>query len=792
MSSSESEDVYDVEAIVDHRLKNGCVEYLIKWEGYESSANTWEPKSNLDKGSLQLAKEYHLCKRESRENLKRVKTLMSQNRRLERPRHLEGSDSDEDFFANTNSGADGRHHSDHAADNNPVTPSPQRSSRAHNSGSDQEVSSDNDDESSEKIVMRRGARRKILLHESEESDASSDDGSDLQQNATPTQSNLISLKRPVHHESSDSDVEFLYLNSPKRQKSAGDTVKQRIFSNTSIGMSDCSKDTDDYDNPVTPSPKRPFHPRSDSSDNDYSNSDDFIEKGERTRCKMGREDSDSDYSDNSSDDESDFKPSLPSSQSNLSSSPRKLKTTCIKCPSKRDALTNERLPFPSKKPHVCYDDPEGIRHCYALETLYRKALENHEEGETFTLLQPPHFDTPMSEDLKDQISCRFGRRVLTNTNYRRYYRRYVYGVGTHDLYCCPICYNEAYRRQGGKGADDDDEVSDSENEYEDDCFTFDDDPMTILENIGFYVASTFSFLKMGSVRRHLKNEHNVDLKELKDNDLFKRFRIKSPDGLLQHFVRSNSKYKDDMWRYWRDRDWGDERNIDKLRDLVQIVVDTEEKKPSASHSDFCTSFPNRAQQIWDKVSGPYTKKGVSDDEEGKFINDNESDSSDAEIKMRENPYAETTDESEEDEVAEYIEGLKERVEQSRRGDTSSSSSDERESSDDESREESDTSEESDDASSERSDSEEDDLSGDPWLKQRAFKKSKQKQRSKNDEASDDEAIFDSDNGQCMTCAKFTACDGQEEEESDDDNIFSSDVAKNGRKHVKFTASDDDE
>lgn len=39
---------YEVEKVVDSRLnKKGKMEYLIKWVGYDSSQNTWEPERNL-------------------------------------------------------------------------------------------------------------------------------------------------------------------------------------------------------------------------------------------------------------------------------------------------------------------------------------------------------------------------------------------------------------------------------------------------------------------------------------------------------------------------------------------------------------------------------------------------------------------------------------------------------------------------------------------------------------------------------------------------------------------------
>lgn len=39
---------YEVEAIVDHRGEGSSREYLVKWRGYDSSENTWEPPENFD------------------------------------------------------------------------------------------------------------------------------------------------------------------------------------------------------------------------------------------------------------------------------------------------------------------------------------------------------------------------------------------------------------------------------------------------------------------------------------------------------------------------------------------------------------------------------------------------------------------------------------------------------------------------------------------------------------------------------------------------------------------------
>ena len=44
----EGNEEYEVEAILTHQTyKNRQTHYLIKWKGYNSSENTWEPELNL-------------------------------------------------------------------------------------------------------------------------------------------------------------------------------------------------------------------------------------------------------------------------------------------------------------------------------------------------------------------------------------------------------------------------------------------------------------------------------------------------------------------------------------------------------------------------------------------------------------------------------------------------------------------------------------------------------------------------------------------------------------------------
>lgn len=47
ITDDEVKDEYEVESIVDRKVENRKIQYLVKWKGYDDSQNSWEPRENL-------------------------------------------------------------------------------------------------------------------------------------------------------------------------------------------------------------------------------------------------------------------------------------------------------------------------------------------------------------------------------------------------------------------------------------------------------------------------------------------------------------------------------------------------------------------------------------------------------------------------------------------------------------------------------------------------------------------------------------------------------------------------
>ena len=61
----DSQQEFEVEAIVNHRGYPNNYEYKVKWKDYPSSQNTWEPSYNLA-GSGRLIQEYWIKKKKDK------------------------------------------------------------------------------------------------------------------------------------------------------------------------------------------------------------------------------------------------------------------------------------------------------------------------------------------------------------------------------------------------------------------------------------------------------------------------------------------------------------------------------------------------------------------------------------------------------------------------------------------------------------------------------------------------------------------------------------------------------
>ena len=73
------EDVYLVDSIIEERqnARTGVHEYFVKWEGYSSAENTWEPADNIL--NQELIDEFEERKRQQRAKEKQEAELAKVN-----------------------------------------------------------------------------------------------------------------------------------------------------------------------------------------------------------------------------------------------------------------------------------------------------------------------------------------------------------------------------------------------------------------------------------------------------------------------------------------------------------------------------------------------------------------------------------------------------------------------------------------------------------------------------------------------------------------------------------------
>jgi hypothetical protein len=312
--------------------------------------------------------------------------------------------------------------------------------------------------------------------------------------------------------------------------------------------------------------------------------------------------------------------------------------------------------------HVCYLAPDGkTRHCFCLNTIYRASImtgnrqHRNDGSKKLQFLQPPHFRTVMDPDLIDEIASRFGRQALDIENtdvykkennllqlrydfqlededtsqasfaatFNRYLKRQM---GSGDIYCCPICYCEAQRRFNG-GSEDDDDDYDLDEADDDGSYSVEKvasskfDPMSILGGLDhdlFEVASSFCFLKLSLVKKHLRDTHHFDPRMVSGNDFYKRFMIRAQDGLLQrHLYFNHRTFSGAMQRYWFE---GHNQNFVLLRVLIERRQYMLEEDIDFDESDFPSSFHLRASKMWSYLIAPYANS-KSDDSD--FIDDND-------------------------------------------------------------------------------------------------------------------------------------------------------------------------
>ncbi|KAL3937608.1 MAG: hypothetical protein SGBAC_007317 [Bacillariaceae sp.] len=326
------------------------------------------------------------------------------------------------------------------------------------------------------------------------------------------------------------------------------------------------------------------------------------------------------------------------------------------CPSTEDAITCTLLP----KKHICFISPDGSsRQCFALETLRMAAIKcSHRTTRTdntgeqhMNFLQPPHFRSPMSDNLLGQIASKFGRDAMDpqSSFYNRKQNKgigsffdggdadrndpdYVYDydaddfvdhvnryvdkqMGSQDVYVCPLCYREVHHRVNRI-----DRIASND---DDDYFMFVDkhDPMMVLgwpDNDKFEMASLFCFKRVVQLKKHLQEVHGIDTKEVAGNDLYKQYKVRDSDALLQRWIKKTWKPKSGgvMQHYWYS---GYNQSFVYLLDNIRLAESYREILDSAPSEvgeaaeylskiqDFADTFQDKAKKLWEYISAPFGK-----------------------------------------------------------------------------------------------------------------------------------------------------------------------------------------
>ena len=74
------EEEYEVEKVVDKRIHKGKVEYLLKWKGYPSDENNWEPENSLDCPKLLQEYERNRAREKKPTEVKKEKKKMKKGK----------------------------------------------------------------------------------------------------------------------------------------------------------------------------------------------------------------------------------------------------------------------------------------------------------------------------------------------------------------------------------------------------------------------------------------------------------------------------------------------------------------------------------------------------------------------------------------------------------------------------------------------------------------------------------------------------------------------------------------